>query len=225
MLSAAVAPHNRLHPLLALAVALPILLGGFFVLGGPRPWLYPLSIVILLTLFGYGKAVLKVSLIAIPFIAIAAGLTWLGSGQERAEVHALRTYVFFLSSVVTLAIEPIDLVRALQQIRFPRVLCIGILITLRFFSVLAAETARIHQALKSRGVTLLSRPSLLFRAYLMPLILRVFSISDRLTLSLEIRAFELDGTASLYRRIPWTGRDFLFIFCLIGFIVGGSLYA
>lgn len=221
MLALHVRPERHLHPFLALAASLPVFIAGLFLVGGIMGWVYPLVVAVFYFCFGYGKAWFRATLIGLPIILIAAGLSCISLPVARAALIVLRTYLLLLGSVLTLSIEPVRLLRALQQIHFPRLLCIGILITLRFFSVLAAEIRRIRMALRSRGIaSAWRRPGLLLRAYLMPLLLRIFSISDLLALSLETRGFDRDGQSSLYRRIRWSIRDSVFCIVLI-LLIGG----
>ena len=59
------------------------------------------------------------------------------------------------------------------------------LITLSFVPVLAAEIRQVRSAMKTRGATSLYKPAVLYRAFLIPLIVRLVNISDTLTLSLD----------------------------------------
>lgn len=224
MLVSEVRHEASLHPLLALAAALPVFLAGIPLVGTPYGWAYPVVIALVYAVFGYGRAWLKANLYGLPVIIIAASLTCITMSPQRALLHGLRAYLLLMASVLTLTIEPIRLVRVLHSLHFPRLLSLGLLITLRFFSVLASEMRRIRLALKSRGVSSLSsRPSLVFRAWLMPLLIRLFSLTDTLSLSLETRGFHPQGEATCYESVPWRRRDSLFCGVLL-LLAGGGLF-
>lgn len=224
MLAQTVKPSRRLHPLLAFGCALPIFLAGLPTVGTQLAWFYVPVVALLYTAFGYGRAWLKITLMSVPVLAFAALITLIAASPERALLHWCRAFFLLQGTILTMTVEPVDLLRALQQLRFPRLLCIGLLITLRFFSVLAAEIRRIHLALRSRGVgSLAKRPSLLLRAYMMPLMIRLFSLSDLLALSLETRGFHPEGQSSFYEVIRWRSRDTLFSLAVAA-LVGGGVY-
>lgn len=216
---------GALHPLLALAASLPVFLLGIFLSKGALAWYYPPAVALLYVVFGYGQAFVRITLVTLPFIIFAALLSLLSFQPEQAVLNGLRSYCLVLAAVLTLSIHPLSLVRCLNQLRVPRIIGLGLLITLRFFTVLAQEMQRIHRAMKSRGVSsVLQRPSLLYRAFMMPLIMRLFSLSDILALSLETRAFRPEAEASAYQPVRWRLKDSLFVLALLA-LIGGALYA
>lgn len=215
---------SRLHPLLAFACSLPIFLAGLPAAVSPLGWLYPLGIGLLFVCFGYGKTWLKFSLFGIPVIAVASALTLISFPPLRALQNGFRSYFLLMGGVLTLTINPMDLVRVLNSLKLPRVIGIGLLVTLRFFTVIAQEMRRIHLAMQSRGLrSVFRQPRLLYRAFLMPLVMRLFSLSDILAVSLETRGFHTEGSSSTYRDVRWRLRDSLFLASFL-LVMGGSLY-
>lgn len=86
------------------------------------------------------------------------------------------------------------------------------LVTLRFIPVLAGEIRQIWEAMKTRGVrTAWYRISCLYRAFFIPLTMRIVNISDTLSLSLETRGFVLDDKeATVYAPVRFHARDAIF---------------
>lgn len=221
------ARSKRLHPLLAVSLGLPFFVVGVLLIGWRSSMIWALvgGFALLLVLFGAGKNLVRLSLISIPLLLLAFGLTAVGSGVSRGLENALRFYVLIMGAALTLTVDPIDLVRALNQIRCPRSLSVGMLITLRFFTVFGCEFRRIRRAILTRGCGCIYRhPALMFRAWVMPLLFRVFTISTHLSTSLETRAFDPDAPCTNYREIHWGVRDTLFSILMMVLLVG-VLYA
>ena len=84
------------------------------------------------------------------------------------------------------------------------------LVTLKFIPVLVGEIKQIWEAMKVRGANMnWYRPSCIYRAFIIPLVMRIIGISDTLSLSLETRAFTLDdSTSSVYKVIKNKSKGF-----------------
>lgn len=224
MLTDSLREEKALHPLLSLVLSIPIFLVGIPLVPLPLFWVYPVSFSLLFLLFGYGKVWLKITLFGLPFLLLSSLLTLIGAPPLRALQNGLRMYLLLLAATLTLPIEPLRLMRSLNQIRFPRPVSIGILISLRFLHVLKEDFRRIRIAMKTRSATGFLRPGVVYRAFLMPLIMRVFTLSDLLSVSLETRAFSVNGASTSYEKIVWKTRDSLFLLLTL-ILIGGNLYA
>jgi energy-coupling factor transporter transmembrane protein EcfT len=100
------------------------------------------------------------------------------------------------------------------------------LVAIRFIPVVAAEMFRIREAMKTRGVRQTMHPSSLYRAFLVPLVMRLTGISDILSLSLETRCFDMEGKgATVFRRVRFGARDVVFCAVTVALIAGMALWA
>jgi energy-coupling factor transport system permease protein len=163
--------------------------------------------------FGYGRVLLKCLAVFIPLSAAVAMLSWLAARDGTAAAQmAGRVLLLGLCAVPLISMPPICLTRCLTQARCPRVLTLGMLVAIRFVPVLMGEMKRILEAMKTRGVRLTLNPSVFYRAFLVPLIMRLIGISEILSLSIETRGFSLsESTASIYRPVRFTARDGVFL--------------
>lgn len=116
-----------------------------------------------------------------------------------------------IAFIPDVSMPPSALVRCLTQLKFPRLLNLGILITLTFIPILQREINQIRNAMKTRGATSLWRPQVFYRAILIPLIVRLVNISETLTLSVETRGFICNNIKpSVYKAIKIKTRDIIF---------------
>ena len=83
------------------------------------------------------------------------------------------------------------------------------------------EIKRIREAVKTRGAGSVYNPKVWYRAFLIPLVMRLVKISDTLSLSVETRGFSLGKEKySVYKNEIFSWTDLLFI---AGLTVGGVL--
>jgi energy-coupling factor transporter transmembrane protein EcfT len=107
----------------------------------------------------------------------------------------------------------------------PRALTLGMLVAIRFVPALAGEMFRIREAMMTRGVSLARGPSYVYRAFLVPLVMRLTGISDILALSLETRCFDIGGqSATIYRQVKFSARDAAFCVCTAALVLWMALW-
>jgi energy-coupling factor transporter transmembrane protein EcfT len=95
------------------------------------------------------------------------------------------------------------------------------LVAIRFVPALAAETLRIREAMKTRGVRLTRSPSYVYRAFFIPFVMRLIGISDVLALSLETRGFDMEGKgATVFRSVRFRARDAAFCAVTAALVAG-----
>ncbi len=216
MLSSLVRPSNRIYPLFSIIFSVLIFIVGLFLVKESGFLIYLGSVIALYIIFGYSRAMFKVLMIIVPMSFFAGLVALIGANYVSAFQTSLRFFSFGLSTVLSLSIEPVDLVRSLNDLKFPRVLTLGLLITLRFISIISDEMKRIKIAMKTRGVNAnFFNLKMLYRAFVIPLISRVISISDTLTISLETRYFGMHTDHTVYKPVKLKGKDYLFAIILI----------
>ena len=155
--------------------------GVFFFLGGM--WL-------LLMLFGYGKPCLAVLPAAALLCGIFCTLTYaISRDLPQTCAAAARMLALCIAAITGLGLAPARLVRGFACMRLPRVLTLAMLITFTFFPLLRAEVRQTREAMRTRGAGGLLNPAILYRAFLIPLLVRLVNLSDTLALSVETRGF------------------------------------
>ena len=107
--------------------------------------------------------------------------------------------------------SPVRMTRSLSQIRTPRSVTLGMLIAMSFVPMLKGEIRRVREAMKTRGAGSLLNPKILYRAFMVPFVMRLVNISDTLALSVETRGFALGKAPyTIYKRESLALSDVLF---------------
>lgn len=202
-----------IYPIFSVASSFLIFVGALVFAHGEWGAFFLLLMYILLLFFGYAKTCLKILPFSLLYSAFFALIFYFAGGKNLnfALQMAVRLMAIFVAAIPGLSLPPALFVRNLTQVKCPRLVTLGMLITLTFIPVLAAEIRQIRNAMKTRGATSLWKPAVLYRAFLIPLVVRIVNISDTLTLSVETRGFVSDENApSVYKPVVFTVRDALF---------------
>ncbi|MFV0528788.1 MAG: energy-coupling factor transporter transmembrane component T family protein [Lachnospiraceae bacterium] len=219
--------QNSLHPFIAIAGSIAMLITGLALARSPYFMVLLLAYALLLLGFGYWDILWKVLLVFITVGAIIGTITFLFTSDATRILQMMgRIVVMGLAAIPLVTMPPIRLTRCLAQVHCPRTITLGILIVSRFFPLMQRECQQIRQAMRTRGASVAwYRPSCLYRAFLIPLLTRLVNISDTLTLSLETRGFELGGLpATIYEPVALRSRDKLFAGILV-LLLGGMVIA
>ena len=212
--------NKKLYPLVAILAGLFIIVFGLIMarellacsifLGAVFVWLL---------LFGCWKSCLH----ALPMFIIVAGIFFgifygatgtANSGWAMAN----RFGAVFLAIVPGMSTTPVRMTRSLSQVHTPRSVTLGMLIAMSFVPMLKGEIRRVREAMKTRGAGSVLNPKILYRAFLVPFVMRLVNISDTLALSVETRGFTLGGGLySIYKKEYPALSDVLFI---LGIVAG-----
>ncbi len=193
----------KLNPLMALFIALFVLISGLVLATSIRGTYFLAGCLVLLCVFGCWRSALRV----IPVMGIVGAIfiliAYYSSGQDTDA--ALRMGNRFLAIAVgiipTFGIDSAAFIRSLNQIKCPRAITLGMLIAMSFVPLLKKEVSTVRAAMKTRGAGGLARPKVFYRAFLIPFVMRLGSISDTLALSVETRAYTLSGYPySVYKK-------------------------
>ena len=172
-----------------------------------------------LMLFGCGRACLRALLpfvvVAGIFFAIFYGATGtLDAGWSMAN----RFGAVFLAVVPGMSTTPVRMTRSLSQVHTPRSVTLGMLIAMSFVPMLKGEIARVREAMKTRGAGSVLNLKILYRAFLVPLVMRLVNISDTLALS---RGFALGKVRyTIYKKEKFALSDLVY---LLGLAAGAVL--
>lgn len=215
------------YPLVSFTVSIVTLIFGMLLSKHISAFAFVGAVFALSCAFGFFKSAWKMTLAMGVCGLIIGGLSFLTNRSFDAFWQTvLRMLLLGLCAVPMVSTSPCDLTRCLTKLKCPRVITLGMLVTLRFIPVLAGEIKQIWEAMKVRGANMnWYRPSCIYRAFIIPLVMRIIGISDTLSLSLETRAFTLDDSqSSVYREVKARPRDFIFLVSVIALcIIGGVM--
>ena len=218
-------PTHPVYPLIALAGAVMILITGLLNAKQAAGPVFLVCVWALFLCFGYIRACLAILPVAAVLSLILAGITYAVSKDPSAAAAAIcRILAVCVAVIPGLGMQPASMVRSFSAIHVPRMLTLGMMITLTFFPLLFGEVRQIKEAMKTRGAGSLLNPGIFYRAFLIPLMMRLIGISDTLALSVETRGFSAEGPHTEYKIIKVTMRDILFALLLTGFTVCAFLF-
>jgi energy-coupling factor transport system permease protein len=160
-----------------------------------------------------GWLTLKLLLLISPFALLVGLVNFIGWNSPASGILSGMRIFFIGMSVVLFAFTttPAELVRSLESVKFPRMLTLGTLVAMRFVPVFIEEWKRIIQSMRLRGGPFVRNPYFYYRALCVPLIYKIFTVSDTLALSLYTRGFTPDGKRTCYKEMPFRLRDGLFL--------------
>lgn len=213
---------NPIYPILGTFSSILIIVIGLITAKGQTSLIFSCACWLIFLCYGYWKACLAVIPVAAVMCAVLAGLTWLISGNvDSTMAAAARIAALCIGVIPGIALKPILLVRNLSQLKMPRAFTLAMMITFSFFPLLGLEVKRVREAMKTRGAGSLLSPAIFYRAFLIPLLMRIVNISDTLALSVETRGFVTDSDAqySVFKTVSVRVRDIIFLVVIISLSV------
>lgn len=206
-----------IYPLIGLLASVLIMIFGLLTAKSPTCLWFLCGMWLVFLLFGYWRACLMVVPAAVMMCAILAGITYAISKDTAAAAAAVNRILAVCVAIIPgLALSPITLVRNFSSLKIPRMITLGMMITLTFFPLLGGEVRQVREAMKTRGAGSFFSPQIFYRAFLVPLIMRLVNISDTLALSVETRGFS-NGAAdcTVYKTVRLGGVDILFLLIVL----------
>ena len=203
---------RALYPLMSVFTGIVVLVAGLILAKREYGMIYLGGVWLLLLLFGYYKACLAV----IPFAAVTAGIfcavTYALSRDVQSTLSAAaRILAVCVAVIAGMGIRPSALISNLSTLRAPRSITLGMMIAVGFFPLLMRETKQIREAMRTRGAGSMLRPIVFYRAFLLPLVIRLVNISDTLSLSVETRGFSIgDKNYTVYKKTVFGIKDGVF---------------
>lgn len=204
---------NPVYPLIGLLSSVLIIVFGLITAKNTTCIFFLGAMWLLFLLFGYWRACLAVVPVAAILCAFFAGITYAVSRDTQATLSAVNRILAVCIAVIPgLALSPIALVRNFSALKLPRMLTLGMMITLTFFPLLGVEVRQVREAMKTRGAGSLLSPKIFYRAFLIPLVMRLVNISDTLALSVETRGFSNNADeCSVYKTVSIRAADIIFL--------------
>lgn len=208
---------QKLNPLIAFTGALFLCLFGLITAKFSYLSYYLIAVYVWLFLFGCFRSCLRV----LPLFLIVGGIIFgvaYGAFDDLSFAIAMtnRFGAIFLAAAIGMSVEYVCMTRALSQIHVSRGITLGMLIATSFVPVLKSEIRRVREAMKTRGAGSILNPKIFYRAFLVPLVMRLVGISDTLALSVETRGFALGKVKyTIYKRETISVSDVVFMLGLI----------
>ena len=214
---------TKLYPLIAITASLFVIIFGLVVARNENLCWYLLGVLAWLCIFGCFKGVLKILPAFIVFGGAFAGIAYASAGGDfQAALSMLNRFgALFLGVALSMSIAAVRMTRSLSQVHTPRAITLGMLISMSFVPMLKGEIGRVREAMKTRGAGSVLNPKILYRAFLVPLVMRLVNISDTLALSVETRGFALGKVRyTIYKKEKIALSDIVFV---LGLIAGAVL--
>lgn len=207
-----------LYPILGFAVTIFILVFGLLNAESHNCFFFLSGVWLLYILFGYWRSCFAVVPVAIVMCAFLAGITYAISRDTISTMAAInRIFALCVAVIPGLAMPPVALVRNMTALKVPRMITLGMMITFNFIPLLKVEVKKVREAMKTRGAGSLFSLQIFYRAFLIPLIMRLVNISDTLALSVETRGFTAQGEHTVYKSVKLNLRDIVFaLLVLVG---------
>ncbi len=213
---------KEINPLLALFIAIFVTIYGLVTAKNLMECsIFLLGCLLFYLLVGLYKKVLR----ALPFLIVVGGLFFLGyyfatGTYSSAWAIVNRIAAIFIAIIPGMSISATRMTRSLSMIKVPRYITLGMLIALSFVPLLKEEVHKIKDAMRTKGATNLFNPKVFYRAFFYPLVMRLVSISDTLSLSIETRGFSITSkNYTIYKKEYFTIKDVLLVVCVIALSV------
>ncbi len=201
-----------IYPLLGVAISLLTLFFGLFTARIENIYIFYIVLYFLYLCFGYYKACLGVLPVTFLLIALFAGSTYFITYDINNVIVSInRSLAVSFALIPGLALSSTYFIRSLQQAKMPKIITLGMMIAVNFFPLFLKEMKQIRNAMKTRGVTSLLHPAAFYRAFLVPLVVRIVNISDTLSVSVETRGFTSEKClTTIYEPMKFVWTDILF---------------
>ena len=209
--------EKTLYPVIALAAALFIAVFCLITARELNCSYFILGVFVWAVLFGCYRGCLR---ILIPFIAVGGIFFGIFYAVTQSWLSALsmvnRLGGLFLCAAIGMSISTVRMTRSLSQVHTPRAITLGMLISMSFVPMLKGEIGRVREAMKTRGAGSVLNPKILYRAFLVPFVMRLVNISDTLALSVETRGFALGKARyTIYKKESLAISDIVYVLGLI----------
>ena len=214
---------TKLYPLIAITASLFVIIFGLVAARNENLCWYLLGVLAWLCIFGCFKGVLKMLPAFVVFGGAFAGIAYASAGGDFAAALSMlnRFGALFLGVALSMSIAAVRMTRSLSQVHTPRAITLGMLISMSFVPMLKGEIGRVREAMKTRGAGSILNPKILYRAFLVPFVMRLVNISDTLALSVETRGFALGKVRyTIYKKESLAISDIVYV---LGLIAGAVL--
>ncbi len=217
--------NTPLYPMLGIVVAVVTLVYGLVTAHLDNMYYFYIALYLLYLCMGYYRACIAIIPMAIFITCLFAGSTWLVMNDMVSTTKAVyRSMAVVFTVIPGLSVSSTLLIRNFNQLRLPKAITLGMMISLNFFVRLSQEMRQIREAMKTRGAGSILHPRVLYRAFLLPLVVRVVNISDTLSASIQTRGYSLAcNTTTIYNALSVRARDIVFAMLFIALMIVGVI--
>lgn len=156
-----------IYPLVAFFSSLCMLVCGMLLSKSLWAFAFAGVLFVLCCCFGLFRGAWKMSAAMLAFGLVIGGLAFLTNRNFNAFWQTVvRALLLGICAVPMITLPPADLTRCMNQLHCPRIITLGMLVTLRFIPILVTEIRRIWEAMRVRGANVKwYRPDCLYRAF------------------------------------------------------------
>jgi len=147
---------------------------------------------------------------------------WLGTDWDRTLVAGMRMMTIAVSvAMFAFTTTPAQLVAGLESVRCPRSLTLAVMVMLRFLPVFMRDMERVRKSNGLRARPRRDRLRVRYRSFMMPVVSRVYTLSDTITLGLHTRGFRMHGQRTMVNTASFSYSDafLLGLFLLLSAVV------
>lgn len=212
--------QRKIYPLIVLFVSIFFLVFGLVMARDEYCIYFLLACYVTLFVYGCHRQCLKGLLWFVPVSLLFSFLTYYiyGNDMKSALTMFNRFFALFLSTIIGSSVSSIRMSRCLSSLHFPKSITLGMMISTSFTTVLSTEVKRISKAMKTRGAGIFLNPKVLYRAFLIPFVIRIVNISDTLSLSIETRGFTLQkSNTTIYKKEKLILSDVIFVLLILSY--------
>ena len=215
--------RTTIHPIIAIFTSLFIFFFGLFFANRVYVCLYfLLACYFWLLLLGCFRGCIHTLPFVVILVLIFGSISYFTTKSiEHAIIMSNRVLATIFAIIPGFSTSAVDTTRCLSSMKVNRGVILGMLIVMSFFPLLFLEIKRVREAMKTRGAGSIFKPKIFYRAFLIPLIVRLTNITDLLTLSVETRGYSLEKAPyTIYKKCHITLYDILIIFGILTGVMG-----
>lgn len=218
--------RKSIYPLFLIIASVVILITGLLLAKLEIGKYYIIGILFFLIIFGYMEKIVFISLYVFLTNIVFLGLIYLITRETKELLPAfIRINTTFLAVIPGMGVSTKELANSLHKLKINKKIILGLIITYNFIPKMREEMKIIKESIKTRNLKLkFYNPKIYYRAYFIPLLIRIIKISDTLSLSIETRNFDFDSKkVTIYNDTFIKLRDILFLVILLLMSIGGIL--
>jgi len=215
---------RRVHPLVKIVCALIIFIACISISKTASLLIYLLIMLGVLAASHLTRVACRILILFAPLTSIIAAVSWIGGNPLEMSLNSGMRVLFIAISIVMFAFTttPAEFIRSLDE-RAPRSVTLGLMIVLRFVPVFIEEVRKIMQSMRLRGGKTKRGLRTYYRGFFVPLIYRIYALSDGIALGLHVRGFRLDGKRTKLHDLSFGKLDFAFLVFLIVISIGAVI--
>ena len=200
---------DGVHPIVKITAAVMMLIAALLVTDPLAMTVYLAALGVLLLASGCSRPLMRTTLVLLPLaLLVIASNHWMGTELDRTLVSGLRMMTISLSiTMFAFTTTPAQLVSGLESVRAPRRLTLAIMVMLRFLPVFIRDMDRVRQSNGLRARPSKHRLRVGYRAFMMPVVSRVYNLSDNITLGLHTRGFRVQGERTMVNAMAFSVAD------------------